>query len=397
MQQHIGFKLNESEYTIPILRVREIINTPQITVLPQSPHYMRGVINLRGSIVPIVDLRILVATGGGNGHGKKVSVVISGRVMFGVLVDEITSVVNIEESSIEVPDNIMSENAERVSGVARVGDRMLIMLDTTKLVDIEDLSMFEETVELSDTGTRDVVEVSRVVNTMGGQVTVKELCDVKEALNEKYGDDAQKGQFIGTVTELLDALTAGDLEVADKLIAELMQSADGDLYREIGKVTRKLHDSINDFKSRLDPRIKQIADEEVPSAVDNLQFVIEKTEAAANTTMGIVEKYLNCVPELKKNASKVKSPKAARTYFEDFGKGLGADMNEILVAQEYQDITGQTIKRVIGLINTIETELVGLIASFGVKVEGDDNQKAEKVKETMSQDDVEDLLSDFGF
>ncbi|GAB4387941.1 MAG: protein phosphatase CheZ [Thermodesulfovibrionales bacterium] len=396
MQQHIGFRLSDSEYTIPILKVREIINTPNITGIPKAPSYLKGVINLRGRIVPVVDLRKLVAMGDTDLSGSKVIVISSGQVTFGILVDSITSVININEADIESPEGFMSRHSEQVEGVAKVDGRLLIMLDTNKLVKVDDMSLFEEKVVIGDEDAEGRVEVTRVVETMGGNITIKEFNDARDLLSRKLVGNGSKQKFVENVVKLLETLACHDLEASDAVLTELLQSTEGDLYKEIGRVTRKLHDAVSEFKSTVDPRLRRLASDEVPNAVDGLQFVIEKTESAANRTMGIVEKYLSGLGELAAHIDKLKGPKASVNYLKSFSQELSGDLTEILVAQEYQDITGQTIKKVIDLVGSIEAELVKLIATFGVKL---DTKKVgeREIERKVTQNEVDDLLRDFGF
>lgn len=411
MQQYIGFRLGKNEYTIPILKVREIINTPDITTLPQSPHYMKGVINIRGKIVPVVDLKDLISVGGEEGVGSKTVVISSGKATFGVLVDSITSVVNIEESEIEPPEGFMHENLDKVAGVARLGDRLVILLDTDKLVEAEGLGMFDEgllEIEGGETdgataegpapaiesGEAQRLEAARPAIEKGG--AGKEMKDAKDEMKEKLKGNEQKEMLFDSMVKLMEMLAARDYDSAEAVLDDLVQNAERGLYKEVGNVTRKLHDSIRDFKNTLDPRIKQIANEEVPQAVDSLEFVLAKTEDAANRTMEIVEKYIAALPEFDKQLKRFKSPKAAIQHLKSFKKSLNKDLGEVLIAQQYQDITGQAIRKVISLINDIETELVGLIAGFGVKADLAPEEE-EKAPEKITQNDVEDLLKEFGF
>jgi chemotaxis protein CheZ len=95
---------------------------------------------------------------------------------------------------------------------------------------------------------------------------------------------------------------------------------------------------------------------------------------------------------------KIKKPEEFIQYLNDFRDTLSDDLMEIMITQEFQDITGQTIRKVITLVNSIEAELVGLIATFGVKPEPDMPGQAESHEaEKMTQGDVEDLLKEFGF
>jgi chemotaxis protein CheZ len=201
----------------------------------------------------------------------------------------------------------------------------------------------------------------------------------------------------------MESVSAGDYEKADTLIQGLMQSPPGqapsgqdDLFKEVGKVTRKLHDSIKSFKEALDPRLKDMAIKDMPSAIDRLQFVIEKTEDAANKTMGIVEKYIITMDELSSHVRNIKEPQASAEYLKKFKNELEDDLTEILTTQSFQDLTGQTLKKVITLVGDIEKELVSLIATFGVKSE-QSAQVTTLAEEKVSQEGVDDLLKEFGF
>jgi len=106
VQQYIGFNLNKNEYMIPILKVREIITMPSITILPQLPSYIKGITNLRGAVIPIVNLKSLLNAGNGKETEKTVIVVSAGKITFGLIVDGITGVVKVDESNIEPPEKL---------------------------------------------------------------------------------------------------------------------------------------------------------------------------------------------------------------------------------------------------------------------------------------------------
>ncbi len=401
--QYIGFLMNGCEYTIPILKVQEIVNLPQFTKLPQSPDYLEGVTNLRGKIIPIINLKKMVGLQS-ESAGEKVIVISSGRVTFGVLVDGITGVVSIEENEIEPAENFMNTQIEQIEGVARINDRLVVLLDTQRLIPLEDASLFEDNVfEVKENGG-DTVEVVKTIQGMGGQMLVKEVVDAKDYFDKKGippGDP--RNEVYAKILEFMEAIANADYEKADILIQGMQmgqpgqaQSGQVDLFKEVGKVTRKLHDSIKSFKEALDPRLKDMAITEMPSAIDKLQFVIEKTEDAANKTMGIVEKYILSMDDLSTNIRNIKEPQESVDYLKKFKNELEDDLTEILTTQSFQDLTGQTLKKVISLVGDIEEELVGLIATFGVKIEA--GGKAEELTpEQVSQSDVDDLLKDFGF
>ncbi len=137
MAQHIGFKLGVEEYSVPILSVREIINVPEMTHMPSTPDYIEGVANLRGSVVPIVSTRKVVKTGGeagAPGEADRVIVLINGKAAYGILVDGITGVIGIDESTIDPPEKIMNGTGDQFVGVAKCNGRLIVVLDPKKLL-----------------------------------------------------------------------------------------------------------------------------------------------------------------------------------------------------------------------------------------------------------------------
>lgn len=402
--QYIGFLMNGNEYTIPILKVQEIVNLPNVTKLPQASDYLEGVTNLRGKIIPIINLKKMVGLPS-ESAGEKVIVISSGRITFGVLVDGITGVISIEENEIEPAENFMNTQVEQIEGVARLNDRLVVLLDTRKLIPLEDMDMFEDDVfEIKESGT-DKIEVVKSIQGMGGQMLVTEVVDAKGFFEKKsQATEDPKHDIYGRVLEFMDAVAGQNYELADELIqgiAQLGQAGQGqtgqvELFKEVGKVTRKLHDSIKSFKEALDPRLKDMAMTDMPSAIDKLQFVIEKTEEAANKTMGIVEKYILSMDDLSAHVRNIKEPQESAEFLKKFKNELEDDFTEILTTQSFQDLTGQTLKKVITLVGDIEEELVTLIATFGVKTEQGGKVEA-ATTESVSQEGVDDLLKEFGF
>lgn len=403
--QYIGFLVNGNEYTVPITKIQEIINQPKITKLPLASDCLMGITNLRGRVIPIISLKraMKLANDETKGQNTKIIVISSGKITFGVEVDEIVGVISIEEEMIETPENFMSFQADQVEGVARLNDRIVILLDTNKLAPVTDIELLKDDVI-------DVIEnkegnfvVTKTIQTIGGEMLSKEIVDAKTYFEQKAipsGDS--RSELYTRLMDFMEAVASQDYEKADNVIQELAQaapskSADGKdvLFKEVGRVTRKLHDSVKNFKEALDPRLKDITSKEVPSAIDKLQFVIESTEEAANKTMGIVEKHIMVMDELSTHIKSLKGPKASVEYLKQYKNGLEDDLTEILTTQGFQDLTGQTLKKVITLVGEVESELVGLITAFGVK--SDSKAQAEVIEETVSQEGVDDLLKEFGF
>jgi chemotaxis signal transduction protein/chemotaxis regulatin CheY-phosphate phosphatase CheZ len=397
MGQYVGFKLGGEEYSIPILKVREIINVPTMTRLPRAPEYIEGVTNLRGSVIPVVNIKKLVKLGDPSAAAGKVIVLVNGKLTFGILVDGITGVIGIDDSAIEPPVRLMSDSAGQLVGMARYKERLVGLLDTRKLLPVEDLAMFEDdVVDVHHTDDAAKVEVVTNVQTMGGEVKVRELRDAKEFLTRKIGGNDPNGKVLESLVAFMEAVAANDYEAADAIVERLGKPAADGLFKEVGKVTRRLHDSLKSFKEAIDPTISVLAAAEVPNAIDRLRFVIDKTEEAANKTMGIVEKHLLGMDELAGQIRKLSAPEDAVAYLKGFKNALEDDLTEIITTQSFQDITGQTIKKVIRLIEEIEGELVGMVATFGVKIDHGEKAAA-AIRETVSQAGVDDLLKEFGF
>ncbi len=394
MRQCIGFLLNENEYIIPILKVQEIIKIPQITKMPGVPYYVEGVTNLRGRVIPIINLkRILNLTE--EQEGNKVVVISTGRITFGALVDNITGVVNIDEKSIEPAEEFLQHGDNHIEGVARIDDRLLILLDIKKLIPSEDQALFEEEiVEVIEEG--DKLEVLKKVATVGGEITVKETIDPIKFYEEKgLSKDDPKYLLLEEITNFMNSVSSGDYERADQIMTSIIQKSQSDLYKEVGKVARKLHDSLKSFREALDPRIKELATEQMPRAVDQLQMVINKTEEAANKTMEIVEKYILKMDDLANHIRELQGPEESVKFLKEFKNTLEDDLTEILTTQSFQDLTGQVLKKVINLVGDLEVELLKLITTFGLKFE--EKKTVPKEVEKVSQEDVDELLKEFGF
>jgi chemotaxis signal transduction protein/chemotaxis regulatin CheY-phosphate phosphatase CheZ len=398
VQQYIGFRINIGEYAIPITRVREIINLPEITRIPQSPVYLRGITNLRGSVIPVVDLKELIHVQAAENGGTKVIVIASGRITFGILVDGITGVISIDEAMVESPENLPHGNAEQVEGVAKLDGRLIVLLDIKKLIPLEDLTLLEDyAAEIATTKDDGTVEVTKTMQTIGGTVQFKELREAKT-----YFEKAETGagnahrEIFDDIMNFLTAVSENNYDAADAAVAKIVKNGRGDLFKEVGKITRKLHDSVKSFKDAIDPKLKDFAQSDIPTAVDKLQYVIEKTEEAANRTMSIVEKYILRMDDLATHIRQVQGPPETVAFLKEFKNGLEDDLSEVLTTQSFQDLTGQTIKKVITLVHDLEDELVRLISIYGLKIESKSRETA-AVAEKVSQSDVDNLLKDLGF
>jgi purine-binding chemotaxis protein CheW len=147
-KQMLTFVLGDETYGVDILRVQEIRGWQPVTRIPQSPCHVLGVLNLRGSIVPIVDLRMRLAFERAEYTAVTVIIVLSifsahGRRDVGVVVDAVSDVVNVSTSDVKpAPDLGSQASIEYIQGLATIADRMVMLLDIDRLIsaDIMDAS-----------------------------------------------------------------------------------------------------------------------------------------------------------------------------------------------------------------------------------------------------------------
>jgi purine-binding chemotaxis protein CheW len=147
--QLVTFEVGEEEFAIDILAVQEINRMMQITRVPQSPPSVEGVINLRGRIIPVVDLRkrFNLATQAHGGDSRIIVVEVRGRVL-GFTVDRVNEVLRVDGSIVEpAPSLVTSVNSDYVRGVGKLDDRLLILLDLDRLFHAAEL---DEAIKAAD-------------------------------------------------------------------------------------------------------------------------------------------------------------------------------------------------------------------------------------------------------
>ncbi len=138
--QVVGFKLEDEEFVIDILKVQEIIKMIDITPLPNAPHYVNGVINLRGKVIPVISLRKRFGFEDRvNDNLTRIIVVEIDKKLVGFIVDKVTEVLRIPASSIEPPPPLVSKiGSEYLKGVGKIGDRLLIILEVEKILSTDE-------------------------------------------------------------------------------------------------------------------------------------------------------------------------------------------------------------------------------------------------------------------
>lgn len=229
--------------------------------------------------------------------------------------------------------------------------------------------------------------------------------------------------------ELLVALEKGDATAADRLIDEIAKVRECELFQEVGRLTRQLHTTLGSFSG--DSKLFSLTETDIPNAKERLRYVITMTEQAANQTLNVVEDVLPVSEKINKQAAELdvkwhrfldrempfeefkEMSFEITQHFKESKQSLDViqtGLNDILLAQGFQDITGQVIRRVIELVQDLEASMVELIRvsgkkltpeqkadvgdAFGPVVPGVDDRQGDVVN---NQDEVDDLLSSLGF
>lgn len=148
-KQLVTFKLGEEEYGIEISHVREIIKASQITPVPRAPQFVEGVINLRGKIVPVIDLKKRLGLPQGKPPSQPCIIVLEMKgQLFGVKVDAVAEVLKLPGSAIEPPPQLVgiAEQPEQecLTGVGKMEDRLILLIDVDKVLSPEQLGQLGE-------------------------------------------------------------------------------------------------------------------------------------------------------------------------------------------------------------------------------------------------------------
>lgn len=231
--------------------------------------------------------------------------------------------------------------------------------------------------------------------------------------------------------ELVQLLEQGQQSEANRLLTDVYESSNNPMLKEIGMLTRDLHESLKNF--HIDDRFSEIATDEIPDARERLQYVIQKTEVAANKTMDAVDRCMPIADKLHESLLLIRpewnglmNGRIELMHFKSLchriddllsqvegdSSELRGELTEILMAQDFQDLTGQIIKRVINLVNEVEKRLVEILTVFcaaqkeqkadkaivaSIEPEGPILNPHERIDAVSSQDEVDDLLSSLGF
>jgi len=243
-------------------------------------------------------------------------------------------------------------------------------------------------------------------------------------------------EYLEQAQSLVSEIQSGNETSATKVLDDLINARENSLFKDLGKLTRDFHDSLVRF--RLDSKFSELVESDIPDARDRLNHVINMTNESAENTLNAVEKSIPLCDHLSKEAEellqawirfqrkemqadefRVLSARMSEflTHTIESSSGIKADLNTVLMAQTFQDLTGQIIKQVITLVDDVENNLVNLVklSSSHINPDGNDSQDRKNKRDdgdslsgpqipgkesataVSGQDEVDDLLSSLGF
>lgn len=149
LMQLVGFVIGEDRFALDILMVQEIIKTTTITNLPNSPDFIEGVINLRGNIIPVIDLSKRLKLPRSKDKSFANTRIIIAKVedrVTGFMVDSVSKVLKIQSSEIELPPDIVTAGLESqyILGVCEIDEKLIIILDFSRVLEVSEIKKLKE-------------------------------------------------------------------------------------------------------------------------------------------------------------------------------------------------------------------------------------------------------------
>jgi purine-binding chemotaxis protein CheW len=155
-KQYVTFCLAEELFGVEVSRTREILSVISVTSVPQTPDYMLGVINLRGQVVPVIDMRLKLGLSAAEETQDTciivVEVLVDGEpIVVGALADAVREVLEIKSDAIEPPPRLGTRlNTEFIKGMGKIDESFLILLDIDKIFNTDEIALVQEIAEETD-------------------------------------------------------------------------------------------------------------------------------------------------------------------------------------------------------------------------------------------------------
>ena len=369
--QLVSFHLGKEEFAVDILKIQEIIRMVDITSIPDSPDFVDGVINLRGKVIPIVDLRkrFELATEERSGNTRIIVMDIMRRII-GFIVDSVSEVIRIPLECVEPPPPMIGGiDSEYIRGVGKIGDRLLILLDINRVLKIPEVEALADDEEMGKEGERKgketTVKKRKVVEYRGLQGLVEVERTIDEAMERLSGSEPISIEDVRKLVDYIRGILQGNLYQEDL-----------ELYGELGELAKFINETKKSLRSF---DAAKIAEEDLPAASDQLEGIVESTEDATNQILTATEKMLEDMEKVPRGIEKLTSIRFSKgskgaalrdevvEELQSLYMGTSSCLLEVMSACNFQDLTGQRIQKIIGLVQGIESKVMKMILSFNIR------------------------------
>lgn len=367
--QLIGFTVGEERFAIDISEVHEINRFEHINRIPDLPDHVLGVIDLRGVVIPVINLAEKLGISS-QGITKDTRIIIVGfnGDKIGILVDSVSEVLRISNDSLERPPSIIQRvNSEYICGIIRNGNQLIVVLNFLQLFKDYSPSLTREDLINSEENIAPVEEDGR-------------------------SQEDNNSEAINQIVQATKAMSEGDFH----------HEIDGELYGQVGELAKYINATIKKLQT-VEPNIA-LATDKIPAASLQLSEITKATEAATHSVMGQVERVLDNQDLLLHHIEAIEKGVDLTKEVGEL-KQITADNKEILLdiitGLSFQDLTGQKIKTIICLIEEIEKRIIHLIVTFGLKsktgIEENIPLKGFTDDTKIEQGLVDTILKEFGF
>ncbi len=367
--QLIGFTVGEERFAIDISEVHEINRFEHINRIPDLPDHVLGVIDLRGIVIPVINLaEKLGITSLGVTKDTRIIIVGFNGDKIGILVDSVSEVLRVSNSSLEKPPSIIQRvNVKYMCGIIRNNNQLIVVLDFLRL--FEDYSPVQTRESLINSGE-----------------------NIAPVEGDRRSQNDNNSEAINQIVEVTKAMSEGDFH----------HEIDGELFGQIGELAKYINATIKKLQT-VEPNIA-LATAKIPAASLQLSEITKATEEATHNVMGQVECVLDNQDLLLHHIEAIEKGVDLTKEIGEL-KQITADNKEILLdiitGLSFQDLTGQKMKTIISLIEEIEKRIIHLIVTFGLKsktgIEENSPLKGFTDNTKIEQDLVDTILREFGF
>ena len=364
--QLIGFTAGKEKFAIDISEVHEINRFEQINRIPDLPDHVLGVIDLRGIVIPVINLSEKLGIQGQD-ITKDTRIIIAGfnGEKIGILVDSVSEVIRVSEGNLEKPPSfIQNIKAEYICGIIRSSQQLIVVLDLQRLF------------------SGYIPSVSRILSPVSRD----------EHKGPVQNPEQNCTMPMDKIVEVTKAMAGGDFH----------HEIGGELYGQIGEIAKHINATMKRLQT-IEPNIAQASDK-IPAASVQLSEITKVTEEATHGIMGQTERVLDSqdlIIHYLDIIARGEDIAAASEEIRQIVMENKETLLDIITGLSFQDLTGQKIKVIVSLIEEIEKRILNLIVTFGLK-------SKETVKDNISlreftdvtkleQGLVDNILQEFGF